>query len=333
MPQRKPAIKRRMYHGPETEEKLAFMLARQLHLQDAQQQRPFPETHLGRLPGEIRNMIYEHLLVAPPLQSTRCRRDPLIAATNLDIASANAAAVITDSEAASEESPRLASVQHPRSAKVSCLAILQTCRQINRETYHIFYAKNTLHFTNAPDLFAFLIDIGQVRRAELTSLHLEGLVVDQPFWTRELLDNYCLMNNIGPVEREELEADRYLAIHPDMYEVTMLLNGSKNLSRLLFEIRACERLDYFIFLKEFLGREGGVVYLVDGSRWVVRWPCTYEDRGVALNVEAASDESAEKEFAEKWSAYKACYPRRKTEGLFRVVVDIIRGPEEKMGDG
>ena len=76
MPQRKPAIKRRMYHGPETEEKLAFMLARQLHLQDAQQQRPFLETHLGRLPGEIRNMIYEHLLVAPPLQSDEMSSRP-----------------------------------------------------------------------------------------------------------------------------------------------------------------------------------------------------------------------------------------------------------------
>lgn len=140
-----------MYRGPETEQKLAFVLARQLH---------FPETTLGRLSGEIRNMIYEHLLVASSLQSTRYVRVPLIAVTNLDITSAKAAAVTTDSEAASEGSPRLASVQYPRSAKVSYLAVLQICRQINREAYHVFYAKNSFHFTNAPDLFAFLIGIG-----------------------------------------------------------------------------------------------------------------------------------------------------------------------------
>lgn len=168
-----------------------------------------------------------------------------------------------------------------------------------------------------------------MRRAELTSLHLEGLVVDQALWTKEGPDSYCLENNIGSVEREELEADHYLAIHPDfMYEVTKLLNGSKNLSRLLLEMRPCKRFDYFLFLKYNFERGRRVVYLVDGFRWVVRWPCTYEDKGGASGVEVASDESME-----KWTAYTACYPTQETEGLFKVVVDIIRGPEEKLGEG
>lgn len=332
MPPKKRAIKRRMYCGPETERRLAFMLAHELHLQDTRHQRPFPETGFGRLPGEIREMIYEHLLVAPPSQPTRYLRVPLITAANADMTSAKGATVTADSKAVSAESSQLAPVQHPRSAKVSYLAVLQTCRQINREAYHIFYAKNAFHFTNAPDLIAFLTGIGHVRRAELTSLHLEGLVVDQPLWIKDILESYCLENNISSVERKEREADRWRGIHPDIYEVTKLLDDCQKLSRLLLEMRTCERFDYFLYLRYWLGRGRPVVYLVDGSHWVVRWPCTEEDGGAA-GKDGDEELVLSQEAAEKWHGYTACYPTQDGEGLFKVVVDIIRGPEEALGKG
>lgn len=139
-------MKRCIHRGPEMEQKLPSVLAHQFHLQDTEQQRPFPETPLGRLPGEIREMIYEHLLVAPSLQQMRYLRVPLIAATNSDMMPAKGANVTADSKAASAEPPQLAPAPYSRSAKVSCLAILQTCRQMNREAYHIFYAKKFLPF-------------------------------------------------------------------------------------------------------------------------------------------------------------------------------------------
>lgn len=308
-----------MYRGPETERRLAFMLAHQLHLQDTQQPRPFPETTLGRLPGEIREMIYEYLLVYPPSQSTIYLRVPLIAATKSDMTPAKEAT----SEAASTEPPQVAPVQYLRSAKVSYLAILQTCRQINREAYHIFYARNSFHFSNAEYLIAFLRGIGPVRRAELTSLHLEGLVVDQPLWRKNILDRYCLGSNIGSVERERREAQRCLVVHPDIYGASKLLDDCKNLSRLLLEMRTCERPSYFFFLKWNLGEGRRVVYLVDGSRWVVRWPCKEQDE----------DFSGKDDTPDKWWAYTACYPTQDPERLFSVVVDIIRGPEEALGKG
>ncbi|KAL9137203.1 MAG: hypothetical protein Q9175_001597 [Cornicularia normoerica] len=147
--------------------------------------------------------------------------------------------------------------------------------------------QDSSHFTNAPDLLAFLIGIGPLRQAELTSLHLEGLVGDQIFWMKEVLDSSCLENNISSVEQKERER---LAIHPEFYVVAKLLDNCRNLSRLHLEMRKCEILDYVLFVRSELWRGRAVGYLVDGSCWVVRWPCTKEDEGVAWKE--ADDEIA-----------------------------------------
>ena len=308
-------MKRRKYVGPETERKIAFMLAQQLQLQDTQQQRPFSETSLGRLPGEIRDMIYEHLLVALPSQPTKYLRVP--------------DAAVVDPKEAEARKTLAAALQKSKPRNASYVAILATCRQIHREAYHVFYAKNAFHFTSAPVLIAFLKGIGQIRRAELTSLSLEGLVVDQAVWTREILDIHCLDNNVGSVERRELEAERWLDIHPDIFEVTELLDDCQNLSRLTLEMRTWERFDYFFFLKTSLGMRRPVVYTVDNTRWVVRWPCTKEDENVTWNEEVTRIEDT----VEKWYSHAAAHPVEETEGLQRVVVDIVRGPEEALEKG
>ena len=332
MPFKNGVRKRRMYRGPKTERKLAFKLDHQLHLQETKQQRPFTETCLGRLPGEIRNKIYEHLLILPPSQPTRHLRVPLDTTTDSDISSAKEDTVTTDSKAASAELPPLALGQKSRSAKVSYVAILQTCRQINREAYHIFYANNTFHFTSAPDLTNFLIGVGPLRRAELTSLHLEGLVVDQPFWTKEDLDCYCLEYNISSDERKQREAERHQALHPEISKLTELLDDCKNLSRLRLEMRACELFGYFLFVSSGLRTRELVVYLVDGSRWVARWPCTDEHPVTGWKTMAEYDRLIDR-MMEKWNAYRECFPLEETEALFPVVVDIVRGTEEALGEG
>ena len=316
MPPRKKTVKKRMCKGPETERRLAFILASQLYSQDTQQQRPFSETTLGRLPGEIRDMIFEHLLVAPPSQATRYLRVP-------------DAAFVNPEETEARRS-HVAPLQKSELGKVSYVAILQTCRQIYEEAYHVFYAKNAFHFTSVPVLIAFLKGIGPTRRAELTTLQLEGLVVDQAVWDKDVLDSYCLENNIGSVERKELEAERWQSIHPQTHKVTELLDGCKNLSRLILEMRTHERFDYFFFLKTYLdGTRRPVVYIVDNSRWVVRWPCTKEDEKIDWDQEAARIE----ETVDKWYAYEAVHPVPETEGLQQVVVDIFRGPEVALGKG
>lgn len=315
MPPRRPELKRRKYVGPETERKITLMLAHQSHLQETQQQRPFSETSLGRLPGEIRDMIYEHILVALPSQQKRYLRVP--------------DAAVVDPKAAEARKSPAAPLHKSKPGNASYVAILATCRQIHREAYHVFYAKNAFHFTDAPVLIAFLKGIGQIRRAELTCLHLEGLVVDQAQWNRELLDIYCLDNNVDSVERQKLEAERCLDIHPDISPARELLNDCQNLSRLILEMRTCERFDYFSFLKTSLRRRRPVVYIVDNTRWVVRWPCTEENEDITWNEEVTRIE----ETVERWFAHASAHPVEETGGLQRVVVDIVRGPEEALGKG
>ena len=326
MPSKTGVRKRRLYRRRETERKLAFKLNHQLHLQETKQPRPFPETCLGRLPGEVRNMIYERLLIYPPSQSMRYLRVPLDTHTHSDISPARGAIVDTNSENPSAELPTLAIGQQSRSAKVSYVAILQTCRQINREAYHIFYANNAFHFKSAPDLINFLIGIGPLRRAELTTLHLEGLVVDQPSWTKDELDSFSLD------ERERLEADRQQALHPDICALTKLLISCKHLSRLRLDMRACERLDYFLFVHFLLGTGDQVVYLVDGSRWVVRFPCT-DERYPAFTWKYEEMGTEDNRMLDQWNVYEDCFPFQDKEGLFPVLVGIVRGTEEALGEG
>ena len=328
MPSKDGVRKRRLYRRRKAERMLASKLDHHLHLQEIKQQRPFPETCLGRLPGEVRNLIYEHLLIFPPSQPTRYLRVPLDTDTHSGISPARGTAVTMNSEAASANLPTLALGQQSRSAKVSYVAILQTCRQVNHEAYHIFYAKNAFHFTSAPDLINFLIGIGPLRRAELTTLYLEGLVVDQPFWTKDELDFLSLD------ERKWCEADRrQQAIHPDRNKLARLLDGCRNLSRLRLEMRDHERFDYFLFLTSMLWTGNQVVYLVDGSRWVVRLPSTDDKHRAPIPKMTEEIITESEQVVAQWSAYVEFFPFQDTEGLFPVMVDIVRGTEEALGEG
>ncbi len=311
MPRKKPAVKRRMYAGPEVERKLAFMLDRQLHLQDTQQQQAFHESQFGRLPGEIRDMIYEYVLVAPSSQSTRYLRVPDIAATNSGIPSAVGTVVNIESKTGSTASCQLASVHHAGPAKVSYVAILQTCRQINREAYHIFYARNSFHLMTAPILIGFLEGIGPVRRGELTSLHIEGLVIKQSI-DKDALHHYCLENDVTPAARERLEACTFPALHPDLYryQTRKVFEGCKNLSKLFLEMTTEDGFTYSIFLKYLLGLGKTMTYLVNEHHWMV--------------APSPSPASTGMEVAEVFQNYKSCFPCWARGARVRVEVDIIR---------
>ena len=242
------------------------MLVHQLRLQNTQQQWPFPESRFGRLPGEIRQMIYECVLVAPPSQPTTYLRVPVMTATVPDMASAEGNSITMVSETGSTETSLLTPM-HPKNSYV---AILQTCRQIYHEAFHIFYARNSFHLTNAPDLIAFVRGIGSLRRAELKSLHIEGLVIDR-LPRRDVLHRRCLELNISLAEEERLAAISRPAPHLDMCnkQNKELLHGCKNLSRLIFDMRAEEGFGYATALRWYLGLKRPVIYLVDESHWKV----------------------------------------------------------------
>ncbi|KAI9787033.1 MAG: hypothetical protein M1835_002879 [Candelina submexicana] len=63
-------------------------------------------------------------------------------------------------------------LNHP-TIPVTRLALLQTCRQIYGEAYHIYYATHTFEFRYQEDLRLFLKIIGRKRRREIVSLGLD----------------------------------------------------------------------------------------------------------------------------------------------------------------
>ena len=299
-------MKRRIDYGREMEHRLD-VITHPLPLQDVQQQRAFRQSVFGRLPGEIRQMIYEYVLVAPPSQPIINIRVPILEATVPNVASAEGDMVkMTPLTELVEPCP--VAPLHP---KISCLAILQTCRQINREAFHIFYASNTFHFTSAPVLIAFLKGIGPVRQAELISLHIEGFVVyERP--TREDLYRMYLQYKF-----------LVTALHPDIrqYRTTRLLEGCKNLSRLVLDMRAEEGSRYYHFLEWQLGLKKPVIYLVDESHWKVARHRIIELSSCWVNPSVNTFEEYRKHFP--------CWARG---GKVRVEVEIMRKLEGSRRD-
>ncbi|KAL8930632.1 MAG: hypothetical protein Q9208_000503 [Pyrenodesmia sp. 3 TL-2023] len=59
------------------------------------------------------------------------------------------------------------------SASPKSLALLQTCRTILVEAFHIWYKYNTLNFCHAHDLYDFLVSIGRARANEIRSIRLD----------------------------------------------------------------------------------------------------------------------------------------------------------------
>ncbi len=53
------------------------------------------------------------------------------------------------------------------------LALLQTCRTILLEAFHIWYKYNTLNFCHSDDLYDFLVAIGRARANEIRSIRLD----------------------------------------------------------------------------------------------------------------------------------------------------------------
>ena len=119
-------------------------------------------TILGTLPPEIRNDIYFHVLNPSSQQGSQ-----------------GSATSGPWKESQTHTSLAQHSSTLPGLPSKPDLAILLTCRQIYQEASYVLYARTSLHFANGPDLFAFLESVGPINYERLTSLHLEGLFMEQ----------------------------------------------------------------------------------------------------------------------------------------------------------
>ena len=226
------------------------------------QPRPFLKTSFGRLPPEIREMIYGYVLIFPPAPSPICLRVPSFKRL--------------ESKKVDNGVVRKASRPEPR--KASYLTILQTCHQIYNEAYHIFYAQNDFHFPDPKILLTFLVNIGPARRKELTSLCLGGLVTNQLIFSNsKRLDLYCRNQRYGPLERERVAAYCYPEIDPDARQAARLLRECKNLRKIGFDLAAGQEYMISNFLLEVSYFKYPGIRYVNAFRWVVR-PSSVEGR-------------------------------------------------------
>ena len=146
--------------------------------------KPFLETAFGKVPLEVRSHIFEHVLtVESPLKAGIS-----VPMTRLKL----------DCPARRIETKP--SIWPARPA--SCLALLQTCRQIYKESSVLFYSINTMFFSDPHEMLLFLHRLGPVRCNDIRSLHLEDFFKMRNFaWCKPL----HLLNKTGKIRKLYLD--------------------------------------------------------------------------------------------------------------------------------
>ncbi|KAI9707202.1 MAG: hypothetical protein M1836_000162 [Candelina mexicana] len=117
------------------------------------------------LPGELRNQIYQFVLTDdnPSVFNYELKYSPKVWPNGAFSPNYETQGIARH-------------LNHP-TLPVTRLALLQTCRQIYGEAYHIYYATHIFEFRYQEDLRLFLKTIGRKRRREIVSLglHLDDL--------------------------------------------------------------------------------------------------------------------------------------------------------------
>ena len=217
-------------------------------------------------------MIYEHVLIAPPSQS------PI---TIRELSEGN-------------EVGWCKAFAKPSSRKVSPVAILQTCRLIYREAQDIYYARNAFHTTSAKQLRDFLLGIGLARCELLTSLHIEGLLTEEPTYTKELLDEERREGLLTDTVYDIFSTSMSWKLDPTGQAASRLLKECKCLRKVHLLMGTIDDADTLFEHAEFARALAGEKFynkvdFVDGSHWVVR-PASIKDDWLSDLIDAVFDD-------------------------------------------
>lgn len=234
---------------------------KRLEKEEAELPRPFNQTRLGKLPGEIRTMIYEHVLVIPS-SFMMTRYGPTLRDSNLDTPED-----ILQSTQFISEGPK----------EPPATATLQVCRQIVREAYHIFYEKNTLYFETAQELRDFLVHIGPGRRPAVRAIHIDRLLTPVRLWSDADLEEIRISQpwmTAGQHERYARATHNVASM--ESREVSELCMDCTELPRISFNLEAIDGMTYVLFLLDFVAYGKAQVDFVDHGHWhVVKSDCSW----------------------------------------------------------
>ena len=214
--------------------------------------KPFLETTLGRLPPEVRAVIFKDVLTVGTLSPLK---------DGISVPMVKSRSQVTERPA----------------GPASCLALLQTCRQIYHETSCLFYTLNTLHFSKPKDLLSFLRHLGTERCGELISLHLDEMTVQMPRYIRDHLE-LCRSRGESEAALRWIASLLYDEIHEDVKEAMQLLNKRGNLRKIYLDMRPSQAPRYIAFFARLPFVRKREIKFASPARWSVVDPSTSRRR-------------------------------------------------------
>ncbi|KAL9136821.1 MAG: hypothetical protein Q9175_001966 [Cornicularia normoerica] len=214
---------------------------------------PFRQTTLGKLPPEIRQMIFVELLATPPSYAGY--------------------------DFATNSSERMNSSTTPRKfvhIKASWHQVTRTCRQIYNESHSVFFASKTYYLANSQELKRLLDYHNRTtwklvfRLDTITALCLNAVVEYHALYTKDQLDDLFSdpINVLATLNtRQELEAMTFKILD---FSLCYHLRRLKSLRTIGLCIRVGEEMEYVDLLYCVSGMQRGLVDFVDASHWLIR---------------------------------------------------------------
>lgn len=200
-----------------------------------------------RLPAELRLIIYEYALISQSpitprldgVQKGESKEVPLDAAESLT------------------------------QGKASSLALLQTCRLVDREARPVYYASNTFRITSAKDLFHFLQHLEPGLLDELRKLHIEGLTSYKPTFTKEFLETWRT-EGLSDTLYQSLASSRSPSLDDNADISGHMLRQCRRLHRIRLSMDPREEMSYITWLRIMNGCHKTIVEFSKDDYWVLR---------------------------------------------------------------
>ena len=215
---------------------------------------PFHNTPFGRLPPEIRQRVFELVLVYPEESlkdglSLALRKEPIPLCDGSD--------------------GRKQPVDGPKQHSFSRLSLLATCRQIYIESYGIFYANHTIYLANAQDIYGFLKTLGPSRRQHISKLHLAALTMKVERYTKAEVNHLMTSPILTDVSRQYLEDSLETILDPDAMHARQLLRQCPKLRSITLDVQVGEVSEYIKWLVTESLKEQNLISFETESHWKV----------------------------------------------------------------
>ncbi len=243
--------------------------------------KPFLETALGKVPPEIREKIFKDVLTVGAISPLKHGISvPMIKAEQDSSDRSSVTKLITPLKGGISV-PKTKTKQHSSAhgpetkasigpaRPASCLALLQTCRQVYLESSLLFYKLNTIYLSNPQDMLSFLRHLGPLRWDELRSLHFEDLLTPQLIFSQQDLNRFRSQGTYTETVLANFATRRRDTLHPDAEKAVKLLNKRGNIQRIYLDMRPSQTFQYIRLCMQIPGLQSSEIVFASPTRWTM----------------------------------------------------------------